>query len=62
MEIKQMMELLLARINASMKEHMQEMKADQEDLNRMMKQMDAKMDDNQAKADGKRGNAGQNAR
>jgi hypothetical protein len=28
METKQMMELLLARMNASMKEHMQEMKAD----------------------------------
>jgi hypothetical protein len=31
---------------------------DQEDLKRMMKEMDA----NQAKADGKQGNAGQNAR
>jgi hypothetical protein len=30
METQQMMELLLARMNASMKEHMQEMKADQE--------------------------------
>jgi hypothetical protein len=60
-KMQQMMELLLAKFNASMKEHMQEMKAkrkadqakakaNQEDL---LAEMEAKMDANQAKADGK---------
>jgi hypothetical protein len=57
-----MMELLLAKFNASMKEHMQEMKAEmktnqakakanQEDL---LAKREAKMDANQAKANKRR--------
>jgi septum formation inhibitor MinC len=48
MEMQQIMELLLARFNAIMKEHMQKMKADQAKA-----KMEAKMDANQPKEDGK---------
>jgi hypothetical protein len=61
MEAQQMMELLVARFNASMKEHVQEMKAEmkanqakakanQEDL---LAKMEAKMDSNLVKVDSK---------
>jgi hypothetical protein len=49
MESQQMMELLLIRMNASMKEHTQEMKADRKsDRENLKGMMDEMMNDNQA--------------
>jgi hypothetical protein len=45
METEQRMELLLARMNVSMKEHIQEMMAR---MDESTKEMNAKMDGNQA--------------
>jgi hypothetical protein len=54
-----MMELLLARMNANIKEHMQDMlartdthrKEDQEEMKDLLVRLEAKMEANQAKTD-----------
>jgi hypothetical protein len=47
METQQMMEVMLARMNASMKEHMQEMTARMDANQENQESMEAKMDANQ---------------